>query len=257
MTGLSLLVIDGNNWFRRKAETDMMGNPLRRCYYEIQSSPHDVIILVWDGYNALKARRAIYPEYKMTRRSPGESLYAVQKTFKGLAKLSRAIVIEIENFEADDVIAAVVNHYKKDRAIGNIVIDSNDADLSQLGCEMTRKEFHVPPAWIPLYKTVVGDPSDNIKGCPGFGKGAWEKLTEADRQHLLSCIEEGTGIEDMPVLSKRCQTWLQDATNMKELQKYFQIVNFIDMDWQLIQSKMITGTDNMKEAEIALKEFMC
>lgn len=249
----SMLIIDGNNWFRRRAETDPTGNPLRRCFYEIQSSPNDIVVLVWDGKGALKSRREIYPEYKAGRKFAGESLYEFQNTFKEIATLSRAVSVEVPLYEGDDVIAAIANKYKKEMTVK---IESNDADLSQLGLPMTRETFKIEPRWIPLFKTLVGDSSDNIKGIAGFGQKAWDKLSEHQKKQLEIVMKGGILLPEYKEwFTTGQQKWITE--NISLLKSYWKIVNFIEVDWKLVESKMMSGSDRPDLAEEIFKQYMC
>lgn len=250
----SILIIDGNNWFRRRAETDVMGNPLRRCYNEIQQAPYDLVLLVWDGYSSLKARRALYPDYKCKRKPAGDSLYDFQKMFKEVALLSRAITIEVDGFEGDDVIAALVKKYK---STNSVRIESNDADFAQLGVPMAREVFKIEPRWVALYKTLVGDPSDNIKGLPKFGDKAFADLND-NQKATLELVVSGSkllvGCEDW--FSKGCWKWLQEPGNLELLRTYWKIVNFLPIEWKAIENSMKPGSNDIQAAEVIFKEFL-
>lgn len=248
----SICIIDGNNWFRRIAETDPFGNAMRACYYKIQAMIFDEIILVWDGRNSLAKRRAIYPDYKVRRLPPGEGLFEIQAEFKELAILSKAKSIEVAGFEADDVIACITNTYKE---LGwKVYIESNDADFAQLGVEMNRKEFKVPPHEVALYKTLVGDPSDNIKGIPNFGESAWNKLLSEEKQQFMEILLEKPRTGSFSTLKPSTTKWLLEEQNLNQLRSYWKIVNFIPIDFKSL--KFIDGYNRPDLAEQVLKEFM-
>lgn len=255
-----LCVIDGNNWFRRRAETDIFGNPLRSCFNELQNYDYDRVILVWDGRRSLQARRAIYPEYKVHRQAPAESLFDMQNELKKLAQLSKVDSIEVEGFEGDDVIACIVKHYQE-QGVKKIFIESNDADFAQLGCEMARKEFKIPARWVALYKATVGDPSDNIKGIGGFGQGAWDKLTDDQRLILERYVSNINGhnqaIGELNIaefMAKRHITWLDDEANRKLLDSYWKIVQFIPMDFKTLEFQ--PGYNRPDLADGVLKSYL-
>ena len=263
MTKPSVLIIDGNNWFRRKAETDIFGKPMRSCFYEIQNAPFDCVILVWDGFGGLTARRSIYPDYKANRQKPAESIFAFQDEFKKLAQLSRAISIQVNNFEADDVIACLVQHFRHHKSFDRIVIESTDADFTQLDAELMRaKPLKAPRDLVATYKTTVGDPSDNIKGIGGFGQKAWDALNSDERQVLKFFIDKLGTEDEAPVASladfmpKRCMTWLQEPGNLAQLKNYRDVVRFIKMDFNFIKAAMCDGLNRPDLVEQLLKEFM-
>ena len=258
----SVMIIDGNNWFRRRAETDVMGNPARRCFNEIQYASYDAVTLVWDGRYSLKQRRAIYPEYKATRKAPGENIFDYQNSFKQLAQLSRATSVEVPEFEADDVIARLVEHYQSGGY--NVFINSNDADFFQLGVKMDREPSKVAARYMVTYKTLVGDPSDNIKGCGGFGKKCWEDRSQAELD-ILDAFVSTLGIANADnhwmslmegFLPKRVMTWLKEPDNIQQLIKCRDVIRFIPMEMSQIEPHMSIGYNREDLAHQALAEFM-
>ena len=248
----TICIIDGNNWFRRRAETDMFGNPLRTCYKEIQYMNFNTIILVWDGRSSLSARRKIYSEYKVNRQPPKEGMFEIQAEFKQLALLSKAHSIEVAGFEADDVIACITKKYKADG--WKVYIESNDADFAQLGVEMARKEFKVAPHEVALYKTLKGDPSDNIKGIPGFGDSAWLKLLPEEKQGFMEILNNTPRTGVFTTLKPSHTKWLIEPENLELLRKYWQIVNFIPMDFTTLEFQ--AGYNRPDLADEVLKSYM-
>lgn len=254
---MKISIIDGNNWFRRRAETSIRGNVLRECFYELQNSVYDLVFLVWDGKYALNARRKIYPEYKLTRNKPGENFYEIQNTFKQLAELSKAHTIQVDGYEGDDVIAHIVQKYKP---LGySMFIESNDGDLCQLGCTMARLEHKVPAGEIALYKTLVGDPSDNIKGIPGFGVKAWESCTPAQKAKMKEIITnpaEGTVTWVREQVHPKFDDFLSVRGNGIKLRVLWDVVNFLPMEAELVNKNFKFGQNRPDIAEITLKQFM-
>lgn len=252
----SMLIIDGNNWFRRRAETDLRGNPLRSCYNEIQNAPYDVVLLVWDGFNSRKHRKAIYPEYKERRVAPKEDFFEYQKTFKQVAKYSRAIIFEVPEYEADDVIAKLALTYKKDY---NITVESSDADFLQLGVHVPRAKLTgVETEWVTLYKTLVGDKSDNVKGIHNYGDKGWESLTAEVKKGLQSFVKGDSGLpaEYEQHFKPSQWKWLQEFNNQEQLRIYWKVVNFLPMTDDQLNRHMVHGNVDQKSAnEIFDKYF--
>lgn len=261
MNNVNMTIIDGNNWFRRKAEGDVLGTPVRTCFREInRMCESGLVILVWDGFKALEPRRALYPEYKMKRTSPGESFYESQKLFSQIAEFTSAIQIKVDGFEGDDVVAAVANKYRKDCSIR---IESNDADLCQLGLPIARNSIPDEPHWIALMKTMVGDASDNIPGAKGFGKGAWEKLTSQQKDTLHQIVASGHQMTEEAIREKvqdfypkSALNWFVEVENRNQLLTYYKIVNFIPIPWDVIEKNMKPGVGKPELADPILAEFM-
>ena len=98
-------------------------------------------------------------------------------------------IVEKPGFEADDLIGALVERFKKEEDL-KIVVMSGDLDILQLvegekvvgqmfktGITETviynekavEERFGIKPAQLPDYKGLVGDASDNIPGVKGIG----------------------------------------------------------------------------------------
>lgn len=257
---MRLTIIDGNNWFRRRAESSGYSNPVRDCYWEIMSTP-GVVICTWDGINPRKFRREIYPDYKVHRTHAGESFYESQKLAVDVIKLSKALSIQIPNYEADDVIAALVYRYKD--IYPDMFIQSNDLDLYQLGTPMARDKFPDKPHWIKLYKALVGDPSDNIKGLAGFGKKSWDSLTDENKQVLELVITNANSLSSeritelvSPFLSTRHVNSITNRDNLNTLRMYYKIIGFIPVDQQLIADNLIVGENSIDKATAIFNKYM-
>lgn len=113
-------------------------------------------------------RYAIFPEYKANRRD--------QKKPQFLEGIRESLVLEwnatiCDGYEADDALG--MESASKD----GVVICSIDKDLLQLPgrhYNFVRREFKEIDAFsgaVQFYtQLLVGDPTDNIRGCPGIGK---------------------------------------------------------------------------------------
>lgn len=152
-------------------------------------APKDAV-LVFEGMQSKKPRLQIDPQYKANRGQRPDEVYGVfqdlreilETTWRGLG----ALCISQRQVEADDILG-----YLAENAEEPLVISTYDNDLSVLngvnsyqalvqvlvGSELAENKYGpFPFKFITLYKALVGDASDNIKGCPGFGPAAWLKL---------------------------------------------------------------------------------
>ena len=138
----------------------------------------------------------------------------------------RIPILEVADFEADDVIATLVRRAPAD---AQIAIVSTDKDLMQLvggrvvlldGMKERRydekeveERFGVPPSQLLDLRALAGDASDNIPGVKGIGaKGAAELIREwGDLESLLAHAAE--------VASKRAREALLGQMEQARLSK--------------------------------------
>jgi DNA polymerase-1 len=143
------------------------------------------VIVVFDA-RGKTFRHELYPEYKAGREATPEDLAVQLPLVRELIEAQRIPVVELPEYEADDVIATLVARAPAD---AEVTIVSTDKDLMQLvddrvhlldGMKDRRYDaaavearFGVPPERMLDLRALVGDPSDNIPGVKGIGeKGA-------------------------------------------------------------------------------------
>lgn len=219
---MKTIIYDMNNVFMRTMSNDISGYPLESIIQEIEACS-SYPIMVWDGRNALQARRQIYPEYKKNREEKGENIYAAMRNLKEALKYVRGMQVEIPGYEGDDVIAKLVND---DHSIEVEAIRTTDMDLATLGLSID-KEPEIEAEWIPFYKTLVGDPSDNIPGLKGFGKKSWEKLTQSQLLSVRNYVVKGNNFDPNQIPDSLSKKMTPEVVN--ELRRFYQIVKFLDI----------------------------
>jgi DNA polymerase-1 len=128
-------------------------------------------------------RNDIYPEYKAHRPPAPEDLVPQFALIREAAVAFGVPAIEMEGFEADDLIATYTEQAKdKD---WRVTIVSSDKDLMQLlgdgitmfdsmknkrfGVEGAEEKFGVPPERVVDVQSLAGDSVDNVPGVPGIG----------------------------------------------------------------------------------------
>ena len=153
-------------------------------------------------------RKKLYNDYKIQRKGMPEELINQISIIKDVLDSLNIKYNSIPGYEADDIIASYVNKLTDESLI--IKVLSNDNDLLQLvqkNVEIVQTKkystiyisnnnfynvFQLNPNQIILYKSIVGDTSDNIKGVPGIGKITATKIISdyCTIDDLLSKIEE-------------------------------------------------------------------
>lgn len=248
-----LHIVDCNNWVRNQYEVDPTGLALRNLISEGFYSP-DLFIYVFDGFNSRAKRKALYPEYKAKRQKGSDNFYETLKLFKELVTYTKQVKIEIPETEADDIIAHIVRGRKPGT---RIKIHSTDRDFAALvDDEVITTQTAIPnahPRDVRLYKVLVKDQSDNIPGIAGFGDKAWEKLTEQDKEGWIAFLEGRQEHFPIGALSNKSFEWVEPNKNL--LRIWWQIVEFLPLTDELIESHMTVGTPNWPLIQAKLKEL--
>jgi DNA polymerase I len=158
-------------------------------------------------------RSEIFPQYKAQRESsPAE--------FKGQVELIKEVlealdipVVTAEGFEADDIIATLVDQAEKAGAQTRIVTGDRDAfqlidalttvlyprkgvsDLARMTPEAVQEKYDIDPQQYVDYAALRGDPSDNLPGIPGVGEKTAAKWlnTYGDLQGIIDRADEVPG----------------------------------------------------------------
>ena len=151
-------------------------------------------------------RNDIYPDYKANRDAPPEDLMPQFPLVREAVKAFGIPSIELQGYEADDLIAAYTHAATQSGARVSIV--SSDKDLMQLvtdrvnmidtmkdrkiGPEEVLEKFEVGPERVIDVQSLAGDSVDNVPGVPGIGiKTAALLINEyGDLETLLECAGE-------------------------------------------------------------------
>ncbi len=141
-------------------------------------------------------RHEVYDGYKAGRAKTDDALIAQLKNSRQIFEAFNIPIYDAPGFEADDVLGTIVEKYKKDKKL-DIIIASGDMDTMQLiddkkvqvytlkkgindtilyDEEKVLERFHFKPKFLPDYKGLRGDPSDNIIGIKGIGEKTAEIL---------------------------------------------------------------------------------
>lgn len=131
-------------------------------------------------------RHAEYAEYKANRKAPSDDLIPQFEVVRDIVRAFNIPVLEKKGFEADDVIGTIAKQFGGTMPI---VIITGDNDALQLVTDTTsvfsmkrgitdtilytpevvQEIWGFEPKFVPDYKGLAGDSSDNIKGVVGIG----------------------------------------------------------------------------------------
>ncbi|RPE67193.1 DNA polymerase I [Pacificibacter maritimus] len=157
-------------------------------------------------YSGKSFRNDIYPQYKANRPPAPEDLIPQFPLTRDATRAFNISCIEVEGFEADDIIATLSCQARD--AGARVTIISSDKDLMQLigdGVEMldpmknkridsdgVAEKFGVGPQRVVDVQALAGDSVDNVPGAPGIGiKTAALLINEyGDLDTLLSRASE-------------------------------------------------------------------
>lgn len=211
-----VLIIDALNLFFRNFATINMTNPkgthigglagsIRSLGSLIQLCNPTGVYIIFDGVGSSTNRKNLLPEYKSNR---GITRITNWDAFDDLEEEDEAKVNQITRFihylqclpvkvgmidkaEADDMIAYMANHLPKTHN-SEVIIVSSDKDYLQLVTNRVtlyrpvtkvfykpkdvQKEYLIHPDNFIIYKTMLGDKSDKIKGIKGLGPKTLLKL---------------------------------------------------------------------------------
>lgn len=153
------------------------------------------IIVIFDSQSSKNSNLKIDKNYKQNRAdytnvadddNPFSQLPLIKKALKYL----NICFLEVNNYEADDYIASIINNNRDNKYI----IVSTDYDFIQLVSNNTFlyvprgknsvlytpdeviKKYSIPSSKFVIFKSLVGDKSDNIRGVRGIGNISAAKI---------------------------------------------------------------------------------
>lgn len=242
-----LLLIDGNSLvYRAYYATAYSGNMLRavdntptNAVYTFVNMLNSILndnqyysIVVAFDYGKKTFRHDTYAEYKAGRSKTPDELIIQMPIVKQFLSAYNIDWIEMENYEADDLIGCLVQDGEK--AFDEINILSSDNDLLQLISDKTKvhmvnqgvknidiynkeklyEKWNLTPNQIIDLKGLKGDSSDNLKGIPGIGeKTALELLSRY--QTLENIIANAENLSSS--LKNKIEQHYQDALMCKQI----------------------------------------
>jgi DNA polymerase-1 len=212
-----------------------------------QENP-DYLAVAFDTGKTFRHER--YEPYKATRAKMPEDLKPQVKRMQQMVDAFNIPRLEVQNYEADDVLGSLAVWASKVKGLG-VKIITGDRDLLQLVTprvvvslptqklsdsedyfpEDVVRKLGVTPEQVVDYKALVGDTSDNIPGVKGIG--------EKTAITLLAEYQTLDGIyEHIDQIKGRAQTaLLADKENAYMSQDLARIVTDLDIELDLNQAR--------------------
>ena len=172
------------------------------------------VVVAWDSKSSTSKRRAIYPEYKAGRVKPGEDFYTQIPLLKQLIQDLGWNFVEIDDYEADDIIGTL-SKQADDAGDWETFIISSDLDMlqivdsnthmwrilkgfsniEQINVAEVETKYGIKKSQFLDLKSLKGDASDNIPGVPGVGEKTAAKLLNdyKDLDGIYNNIDKITG----------------------------------------------------------------
>jgi len=245
-----LVILDGYSllyraFFATRYMSTSDGRPTNALYgfvgmlfYILEHDEPDALVVALDAPGKT-FRHAEYAEYKGTRKDTADELIIQLKESRELISALGIPALEIPGYEADDIVGSVSklgeeNGYKTTIVTGDLdSLQLVDDEVSVMTNKMGVTDVVVyKPAdvverygfeaiYVPDYKAIVGDTSDNIPGVPGIGaKGATTLIQQfGSIENMLEHWEEIDPkfqkkiepVKDQMVKSKWLATIVRDA----------------------------------------------
>jgi DNA polymerase-1 len=160
-------------------------------------------------------RHEAYEGYKAGRKKTDDNLIEQLKLSRSIFEAFNIPMYDTPGFEADDILGTIVEQVLKNEGYSNldIIIASGDMDTLQLvvgkrvqvytlkkGIKDTviydesavKERYGFEPKYLPDYKGLRGDPSDNIIGIAGIGEKTGSTLISTFKtiEHLYEVLEK-------------------------------------------------------------------
>lgn len=171
----------------------------------LKEMPADYLAVVFDA-SRITFRQTIYPEYKANRKETPEALIPQFPLLRQAVDAFGIAQVEMEGYEADDLLATYSRLAHEDGA--DVTIVSADKDLMQMvGSGVTifdplkqrvveemqvLEKFGITPDKVVDVQSLAGDSTDNVPGITGIGiKTAAQLINDyGSLENLLARAEE-------------------------------------------------------------------
>lgn len=193
---------------------------LKSVGYAIKTIKPTRTIIVFDGPGGSFPKQNLYPGYKANRdinkitnyklyTDKDEEVESIEKQMNRLISYLKCLPLDlfcIGGLEADDIMSYISLHLEKDEETKKITIMSTDQDFLQLTSDKieiyspTKKKFYTPkeilseykvhPNNFIIYKTLLGDNSDNLPGVNKLGEKKLIKYFPEIQEEKIILLED-------------------------------------------------------------------
>lgn len=213
-------------------------------------------------------RHSHYKEYKATRAKMPDDLRPQVERMRQMVDAFNIPRLEVENYEADDVLGSLAIWAAKEKGLG-VKIITGDRDLLQLvsprivvslpSGKLSDSEDYFPadvqrklgvlPEQVVDYKALVGDTSDNIPGVRGIGQKT--AVTLLEKYITLDNI-----YENLEQITGRAHKSLVEGKDSAYLSQYLaRIITDLRLDFNLEDARANRFDPNKVEVLFRELEF--
>ncbi len=215
------------------------------------------VIAVFDA-GKQNFRHQLYAEYKANRKECPPELLEQMPFFATIAEAFGLPVLKKEGFEADDIIATLVEHFSRRTAI---TVVSADKDLLQLvgpnvtvwdtmkDIKFSRAEviekMGVPPELVPELLALMGDSSDNVPGLDGVGPKTAVQLVNllGNIENIIAKAAEIRTFKEIRGREKLADQLLADPSILRLSRKLVELDRAVPLDGVIGPCSDSSGVD--------------
>ena len=201
-------------------------------------------VVVWDA--GMSGRKEISSDYKAQRSSRPDLLKQQWPHLRPLVEAFDYPNVSVEGYEADDVIAALVERARGEQI--PVMVVTGDRDAYQLVTDGVRimttsrgitdtkvydrrgviDRYGIPPELVPDFIGLKGDTSDNIPGVPGIGD-----KTAAELLQRFGTLEDVLASVDQISGAKRKQNLTEFAADARLSKQLATIIRDVPVELDL------------------------
>src|SRR5580692_6999446 len=221
-------------------------------------------VVAWDA--GTSGRTEMFADYKAQRRSRPDLLKQQWPAMEPLVAAFGYRNVRVEGYEADDVIASLVDRALAASPPVSVMIVTGDRDVFQLiddrglvkvmatarGITETKiydrqaviDRYGIPPELIPDFYGLKGDTSDNIPGVPGIGDKTASELIQSfgPLEDVLAHIDQIKG-------AKRKQNLLEHAEDARVSKRLATVQRDVAVDFD-IAAEAVREPDRSRVREV-------